>query len=116
MRAQIMLLLLICTAAFAFAEELIGNDTSNNTQYVTSPFADPNSTICIFLKEWVLKGVFAVIFLMFILGIAIMSGAAFPQWREKGGMMILGSVGAVILYYIGIPVLKLFMGSTICGL
>lgn len=115
MRAYLLLALLISASAIIFAEELINTTNDSGTTVIESPWAE-GSKICIFLKEWILKGVFAVIFLMFILGIAIMSGAAFPQWREKGGLMILGSVGAVILYYIGLPVLKLFMGSTVCGL
>jgi hypothetical protein len=118
MRGILLLMLIVSAATIAFSEDLI-NDTSNATtvnatNVVESPWTQ-DSKICIFLREWILKGAFLVILMMFILGVAIFSGAAFPQWREKGGMMILGAIAAVILYNIGLPVLKLFMGGTVCG-
>lgn len=114
MRSQILLLLLVFASAAVFAEDLL-NVTNSTTTTVDSPF-NADSRMCVFIREWILKAVFMVILLVFLLGIATFSGAAFPQWREKGGMMILGSVGAVILYLIGLPALKFLMGFTVCGL
>jgi hypothetical protein len=105
-----------------FAQEFINTTTVNVTTNLTatttidSPFAD-NSRVCIFIKEWVLKSVFIVILLVFLLGVAVMAGAAFPDWRDHGSKMILGSLGAVVLYLIGLPALKFLMGvSGLCGL
>ncbi|MEM4196866.1 MAG: hypothetical protein QXV64_01960, partial [Candidatus Anstonellaceae archaeon] len=56
------------------------------------------------------------ILLVFILGVAVFSGAAFPEWRNYGVKMILGPLAAVVLYIIGISALNFFMGQPICGL
>jgi hypothetical protein len=85
------------------------------TQQIESPWAE-NSKICIFVREWILKGAFLFIMLVFILGVAVFSGAAFPEWRNYGTKMILGPIAAVILYVIGISALNFFMGYSICGL
>ena len=110
----------------ALAQEAI-NITSDNpslnasagtisTTEIVSPFSN-DSRVCIFIREWILKSVFIVILLVFLLGVAVMSGAAFPDWRDQGSKMILGSLGAVILYLIGLPALKFLMGvSSLCGL
>jgi len=90
--------------------------TGANSTEITSPFSN-DSRVCIFIREWILKSVFIVILLVFLLGVAVMSGAAFPEWRDSGSKMILGAVGAVILYLIGLPALKFLMGvSSLCGL
>lgn len=120
MRLPVFLMLaLIVGASAIYAEDLIGTANTTNTTLtdntINSPW-DASSKPCIFLREWILKGVFAVIFLVFVLGVAVMSGAAFPNWREKGGMMILCSIGAAILYVIGVPALKFLMGYSVCGL
>lgn len=92
-----------------------GLTTTNSTE-ITSPFSN-DSRVCIFIREWILKSVFIVILLVFLLGVAVMSGAAFPDWRDHGSKMILGAVGSVILYLIGLPALKFLMGvSSLCGL
>jgi len=80
-----------------------------------SPWTE-NSKICIFVREWILKGMFLVVFLVFLTGVAVISGAAFPQWRDYGSKMILGSIGAMVLYILGMQALKFFMGTTLCGL
>lgn len=85
------------------------------TQNIESPWSD-NSKICVFVREWVLKGMFLVVLLVFLAGVATISGAAFPEWRNYGSKMILGSLGAMVLYIIGMQALKFFMGSSICGL
>jgi len=112
-----LLVLVIISASVAFAEELLNDSGGANTTAIeiTDPFS-PGTRLCIFVREWILKGVFLVVFLVFLVGIATFSGAAFPQWREKGGMMILGAIGAVILYLIGMPSLKFLMGISVCGL
>lgn len=118
--AALFLMMLLAFSALAFAEELI-NTTPNATLNATgeSAIASPwerNSKVCIFLREWVLKGVFLVIILVFLTGVATISGAAFPEWRNYGSQMIVGSILAVILYTIGLPALSFFMGGTVCGL
>ncbi|MCX8163607.1 MAG: hypothetical protein N3D10_03590 [Candidatus Micrarchaeota archaeon] len=82
---------------------------------IESPWAE-NSKICVFVREWVLKGAFLFIILVFIAGVATFSGAAFAEWRNYGVKMILGPIAAVILYIIGISALNFFMGGPICGL
>ena len=65
----------------------------------------------------VLLTVQTLILLVFLTGVAIISGAAFPEWRNYGSKMVLGSIGAVILYLIGLPALKFLMGvNNVCGL
>ena len=107
-----------------FAQEAINvtdvnvttNLTGTTTTEIDSPFAN-DSRVCIFIREWILKSVFVVILLVFLLGVAVMAGAAFPDWRDHGSKMILGALGAVILYLIGLPALKFLMGvSSLCGL
>jgi hypothetical protein len=85
------------------------------TETIDSPWSD-NSKICIFVREWVLKGMFLVVILVFLAGVATISGAAFPEWRNYGSKMIIGSIGAMVLYIIGMQALKFFMGASICGL
>ncbi|MEM3361704.1 MAG: hypothetical protein QXV83_04305 [Candidatus Anstonellaceae archaeon] len=84
-------------------------------QDIDSPWNE-NSKICIFVREWILKGAFLFILLVFILGVAVFSGAAFPEWRNYGVKMILGPLAAVVLYILGISALNFFMGQPICGL
>jgi len=112
-------LLLICSFAYAqdtnqtSLEAQLNITTGENT--IESPWTE-NSKICIFVREWVLKGMFLVVFLVFLTGIATISGAAFPQWRDYGSKMILGSLGSMVLYILGMQALKFFMGTTLCGL
>ena len=91
-------------------------DDSSNVTYETNPLSDPHGKICIFITDWILRAVFMVVLLVFICGVAIISGAAFPEWRNYGSKMILGSLGAVVLYIIGIAALKFLMGMSLCGL
>ncbi|MFH0926979.1 MAG: hypothetical protein V1822_00165 [Candidatus Micrarchaeota archaeon] len=88
---------------------------TSGDQTIDSPWTE-NSKICIFVREWVLKGMFLVVFLVFLTGIATISGAAFPQWRDYGSKMILGSLGAMVLYILGMQALRFFMETSICGL
>lgn len=126
MSKQLMFLPLLALAALmlvpvAGAQE--ANATATNLTVIPTgaleietPYA-ADSRICIFIREWILKTVFVVILLVFLLGVAVMSGAAFPEWRDHGSKMILGAVGAVILYLLGLPALKFLMGvQTLCGM
>ncbi|MFN3910305.1 MAG: hypothetical protein ACK4J0_03695 [Candidatus Anstonellaceae archaeon] len=96
-------------------QNVSGVFTTISTENIDSPWAE-NSKICVFVREWILKGAFLFIILVFILGVATFSGAAFPEWRNYGVKMILGPIAAVILYIIGISALNFFMGGAICGL
>jgi hypothetical protein len=105
-----------------FAQEDVNQTDSNtqlvvvsNSQTIDSPWAE-NSKICIFVREWILKGMFLVVLLVFLAGVATISGAAFPEWRDYGSKMVLGSIGSMVLYIIGMQALRFFMGTTICGL
>lgn len=116
-----LLAVLLIIGSFAFAQAT--NDTVINAQLnitsgdstIDTPWHE-NSKICIFVREWVLKGMFMVVFLVFLTGVAVISGAAFPQWRDYGSKMILGSLGSMVLYILGMQALRFFMGTTICGL
>lgn len=121
---SVMALAALLLAPAMFAQEAINTTEVNVTSGlstisptdINSPFAD-NSRVCVFIREWILKSVFIVILLVFLLGVAVMAGAAFPEWRDHGSKMILGAVGAVILYLIGLPALKFLMGvNGLCGL
>lgn len=93
-----------------------GANTTGSTVVVEDPFA-ANSRVCIFISQWILKLVFVVILLAFLLGVAIISFGVFPEWRDHGSKLIIGSIGAVVLYLIGLPALKFLMGvGSICGL
>lgn len=116
MRAILISILLISAISIGFAEEIINLTNASSTGTTVELPWNPDSRVCVFLREWVLKGVFMVITLVFLLGVAAISGAAFPQWREKGGMMILGALGAVLLYLIGMPALKFLTQTSFCGL
>jgi hypothetical protein len=127
MRLQIFALMavfLLFNIGAVFAE----NDTSDTDEVsdlsltvdgeievIASPW-EKDSKICIFMREWIQKGMFLVIWLVFLLGVATISGAAFPDWRNYGSKMILGSIGAMILYILGMQALKFFMGTNICDL
>lgn len=115
----LMLSVLLAPAVFAQQQEVnatVNISASNDTGLIANPF-DANSRVCIFVRDWILKAVFVVIFLVFLTGVAIISGAAFPEWRNYGSKMVLGSIGAVILYLIGLPALKFLMGvNNLCGL
>lgn len=121
MRLFIGALAMLCIlASFSFAQEpaqeINATITINSgSEVMESPWTE-NSKICIFVREWVLKGMFLVVFLVFLAGVATISGAAFPQWRDYGSKMILGSLGAMVLYILGMQALKFFMGTTLCGL
>ncbi|MFA5108842.1 MAG: hypothetical protein WC492_04925 [Candidatus Micrarchaeia archaeon] len=111
-------MLLILPSLMAQAQ----NNTANTTIMLTtgsgqfdSPWSE-NSKVCIFVREWVLKGMFLIVLLVFLTGVAAISGAAFPEWRNYGSKMIMGSIAAMVLYIIGMQALKFFMGTTICGL
>ncbi|MFH1306037.1 MAG: hypothetical protein ABIH83_00065 [Candidatus Micrarchaeota archaeon] len=82
---------------------------------IDSPWAE-SSKICIFVREWVLKGMFLVVLLVFLGGVATISGAAFPEWRNYGAKMVLGPIVAMVLYVLGTQALRFFMGTTICGI
>ena len=114
----------VCLSPLVFAQDantsldvnVTISGTTNDTTLIQSPF-DANSRVCIFVREWILKAVFIIILLVFLTGVAVISGAAFPEWRNYGSRMILGSLGAVILYLIGLPALKFLMGvNSLCGL
>ncbi len=115
------LILAVSLTPVAFAQE-VNNTTinasgdSSSVTYETNPLSDKNGKICVFITDWVLRAVFMVVLLVFICGVAIISGAAFPEWRNYGSKMILGSLGAVVLYIIGIAALKFLMGMSLCGL
>ncbi len=113
----LMAAVLLAPAVFAQAEvNATVNISASNDTLIQNPF-DANSRVCVFVKDWILKAVFVVILLVFLTGVAIISGAAFPEWRNYGSKMVLGSIGAVILYLIGLPALKFLMGvNNVCGL
>ena len=93
-----------------------GTNTTGSTVGVEDPFA-ADSRVCILISNWILKLVFVVILLAFLLGVAVISFGVFPEWRDHGSKLIIGSIGAVVLYLIGLPALKFLMGvSSICGL
>lgn len=128
MRIQILALMavfLLFNMGAVFAENQTdddGDDVSDlaltvdgEVEVIQSPWAK-DSKICIFMREWIQKGMFLVIWLVFLLGVATISGAAFPDWRNYGSKMILGSIGAMILYILGMQALKFFMGTNICDL
>ena len=115
-------LTILCVPMSVFAQEDVNQTDSNtqlvvvsNSQTIDSPWAE-NSKICIFVREWILKGLFLVVLLVFLAGVATISGAAFPEWRDYGSKMVLGSIGSMVLYIIGMQALRFFMGTTICGL
>src|SRR3989344_259919 len=113
-----LVLLAASLALFAQSNQTALNANLNITSgdsVMESPWTE-NSKICIFVREWVLKGMFLVVFLVFLAGVATISGGAFPEWRDYGSKMILGSLGAMILYILGTQALRFFMGTTICGL
>lgn len=85
------------------------------TENIESPWTE-NSKICVFVREWILKGMFLVVLLVFLAGVATISGAAFPEWRNYGSKMIIGSLGSMVLYIIGMQALRFFMGTSVCGL
>jgi len=112
----------IIATSFVFAQDVNQTQvvenltvTSAPVEFVDSPWAQ-NSKICVFVREWILKGMFLVVFLVFLAGVATISGAAFPQWRDYGSKMVLGSIGAMVLYILGMQALRFFMGTTMCGL
>ena len=72
--------------------------------------------ICTFINVFIKTPVMIIIFLVFLLGVATISGAAFPQWRNYGSKMLLGSIGAAILYIVGMSALKFLTGVNVCGL
>ncbi len=114
----LMAMVLLAPAVFSQQEVnvTVNLTTSNDTTLIQNPF-DANSRVCIFVRDWILRAVFVIIFLVFLTGVAIISGAAFPEWRNYGSKMVLGSIGAVILYLIGLPALKFLMGvPNVCGL
>ncbi len=93
-----------------------GDTNSTGSTVVDDPFA-ADSRVCILISNWILKLVFVVILLAFLLGVAVISFGVFPEWRDHGSKLIIGSIGAVVLYLIGLPALKFLMGvSSICGL
>lgn len=109
----------VCLSPALFAQGVDNSSvtaTIDNTVYTQNPLSDPNGKICVFITDWILRAVFMVVLLVFITGVAIISGAAFPEWRNYGSKMILGSIGAVFLYIIGIAALKFLMGMSLCGL
>jgi hypothetical protein len=120
-----MLLMLALSAmliAPAIAQEtnvtvnLVQGADAGSANTIDDPFA-ADSRVCIFITQWILKLVFVVILLAFLLGVAIISFGVFPEWRDHGSKLIIGSIGAVVLYLIGLPALKFLMGvKTICGL
>ena len=115
----IMMLVPIAYSQDANNTTLGANNTTDNgsdVTYETNPLSDPQGKICVFITDWILRAVFMIVLLVFITGIAIISGAAFPEWRNYGSKMILGSIGAVVLYIIGIAALKFLMGMSLCGL
>lgn len=132
MKRGLFALLLILVASVGLLAQtplyapLLGENGSNATPngtpqvFVTISSVDSpwgtDSKICVFIREWILKGVFIIIFLVFLLGVATISGAAFPEWRNYGSKMIMGSLGAVILYILGSSALRFFMGVSVCGL
>ena len=112
----------VCLSPFVFAQSssldtnVSITGVTNDTGLIQNPF-DANSRVCVFVRDWILKAVFVIILLVFLTGVAIISGAAFPEWRNYGSKMVLGSIGAVILYLIGLPALKFLMGvNNVCGL
>ncbi len=120
-REAIIGLFLLALVAGLWAQDVIGNNTTNPTPVfssvssVDSPWTS-DSKICVLVREYVLKTVFLIIFLIFLAGVATISGAAFPQWRNYGSQMIIGSIGAVILYIIGSSALRFLLGTSVCGL
>jgi hypothetical protein len=108
-----------CLSPVVYAQELNNSSLTaslDNTVYGQNPLSDKNGKICVFITDWILRAVFMVVLLVFLTGVAIISGAAFPEWRNYGSKMILGSIGAVFLYIIGIAALKFLMGMSLCGL
>jgi len=110
----------ILTAFLILSPLIIAAENSTGTMFdgdntMLSPWAD-DGKICFFVREWVQKGMFLVILLVFLTGVATISGAAFPEWRDYGSKMILGALGSMVLYILGLGALNLFMGVKICGL
>ncbi|MCL6089309.1 MAG: hypothetical protein M1530_04085 [Candidatus Marsarchaeota archaeon] len=96
--------------------DLTQGSNATGSVVVDDPFA-ADSRVCILISNWILKLVFVVILLAFLLGVAVISFGVFPEWRDHGSKLIIGSIGAVVLYLIGLPALKFLMGvSSICGL
>lgn len=126
MRCKAFMLLMLALSAMliapAIAQEtnvtvnLVQGADAGSANTIDDPFA-ADSRVCIFITQWILKLVFVVILLAFLLGVAIISFGVFPEWRDHGSKLIIGSIGAVVLYLIGLPALKFLMGvKTICGL
>lgn len=110
---------IVCLAPAVYAQGANNSSLTasiDNTVYEQNPLSDPHGKICTFITDWILRAVFMVVLLVFLTGVAIISGAAFPEWRNYGSKMILGSIGAVFLYIIGIAALKYLMGMSLCGL
>ena len=91
------------------------NQTADNSTTVIDPWA-PSGRLCGFINTFIKTPVFVVIFLAFLLGIAIVSFGAFPEWRDHGSKLILGSVGAAVLYILGSFALRYLLQTSICGL
>ncbi len=91
------------------------NQTADTSVTVIDPWA-ANGRLCGFINTFIKTPVFVVIFLAFLLGIAIVSFGAFPEWRDHGSKLILGSVGAAVLYILGSFALRYLLQTSICGL
>ena len=106
--------LALVLAGIALAEENATN-TTNATTLTIDPWAKEGK-VCTFINVFIKTPVFIIIFLVFLLGVATISGAAFPQWRNYGSKMVLGSIGAALLYIIGMAALRFLTDSNVCGL
>ena len=91
------------------------NQSVDNSTTVIDPWA-ANGRLCGFINTFIKTPVFVVIFLALLLGIAIVSFGAFPEWRDHGSKLILGSVGAAVLYILGSFALRYLLQASICGL
>lgn len=121
-RNALLLALLLSLFTLLCAQDII-NETSNSsggmvtvtTTSIASPWT-PDSIICQFVVEYVRTPVFLILFVILIAGVAVISGAAFPQWRNYGAQMVLGPIAAAILYIVGTSALRFLLGTSVCGL
>ncbi|VVB57550.1 Uncharacterised protein [uncultured archaeon] len=115
------MLILILTATIApllMAQEVnvtLNLTSADNGTTAINPWA-ADGRLCGFINTFIKTPVFVVIFLAFLLGIAIVSFGAFPEWRDHGSKLILGSVGAAVLYILGTFALRYLLQTSICGL
>ncbi len=95
------------------------NDASASANTTAVTMNDPwakDGKICTFINVYIKTPVMIILFLVFLLGVATISGAAFPQWRNYGSKMLLGSIGAAVLYIVGMSALQFLTGLNVCGL